>query len=167
MNEFLKTPHRYIASGAIDFASRLGGLFALAVASFAIFVNFNWRLAFWIGAVIAVIGVFARTRLRETPEFVDYKTRMKLKEEQSGSKMYTPSQDIKYDKKAILALFFGIVIHPISFYVAYMYIGEFMKNSLGMSPQDVIYHNLKLAFLGVLSSVLLLLFSRKYHPVKY
>ncbi len=67
MNEFFKTPNRYVASGIIDFAGRLGTMFALVIASFALFADFNWRLAFWIGAVIAVIGVFARIRLRETP----------------------------------------------------------------------------------------------------
>ena len=166
MNEFLKTPHRYVASGVIDIARRLGGLFALVIASFALFADFNWRLAFWIGAIIAVIGVFARTRLRETPDFADYKTRMKLKEEQSGSKMYTPSQDLKYDKKAILALFFGVIIMPFSFYISYTYIGALIKNSFGMSPQDIVNHNLKLAFFGVLGIVMLTLFSKKYHPVK-
>ena len=166
MNEFLKSPNRYVASGIIDFAARLGTMFALAVASFALFADFNWRLAFWIGAVIAVIGVFARIRLRETPEFADYKTRMKLKEEQSGSKIYTPSKNVKYDKKAILALFSSISIAPISLYVTYIYIGEFMKNSLGLSPGDVINHNLRLAFLAALASVIFVLFVRKFHPIK-
>ena len=116
--------------------------------------------------MIAVIGAFARTRLRETPDFANYQIRMKLKEEQSGSKMYTPSHNVKYDKKAILALFFGVIIMPFSFYVSYTYIGGFMKNSLGMSPQNVINHNLKLAFFGVLGIVILTLLSKKYHPVK-
>ena len=82
----------------------LGVLFALIIASFALFADFNWRLAFWIGAVIAVIGVFARTRLRETPDFADYKRRMKLKEELSESKIYTSSKKVKYDKKAVIAM---------------------------------------------------------------
>ena len=166
MNEFFKTPNRYVASGIIDFAGRLGTMFALVIASFALFADFNWRLAFWIGAVIAVIGVFARIRLRETPEFADYKTRMKLKEEQSGSKIYTPSKNVKYDKKAILALFLSISIAPIGLYVTYIYIGEFMKNSLGLSPRDVINHNLRLAFLASLASIIFVLFVRKFHPIK-
>jgi len=166
MNEFLKTPHRYVASGIIDFARYVGNFCALGVASFALFSDFNWRLAFWIGAVIALVWVFARTRLRETPDFADYKTRMKLKEEQSGSKMYTPSQDVKYDKKAILAMFFSIIVSLIGFYVAYIYIGGFMKDYLGMSPKDVINHNLKLAFFSILSPIILALLSKKYHPIK-
>jgi MFS family permease len=166
MNEFLKSPNRYVASGIIDFARRIGSLFALIIASFALFADFNWRLAFWIGAVIAVIGVFARTRLRETPDFVDYKRRMKLKEELSESKIYTSSKKVKYDKKAVIAMFFGIAIDSISFYISYIYIGIFMKNSLGMSPADVIKHNLIVAMLSSLSPIILALFSKKYHPIR-
>jgi len=166
VNEFLKTPHRYIASGIIDFARYVGNLCALAIASFALFADFNWRLAFWIGAVIAVIGVFARTKLRETPDFADYKRRMKLKEELSGSKIYTPNKNVKCDKKAVIAMFFCITISLIGFYVAYIYIGGFMKNSLGMSSKDVINHNLKLAFFSILSPIVLTLLSKKYHPIK-
>ncbi len=39
--------------------------------------GFNWRVAFWIGAGIAMIGVLARTALRETPEFADAKRQIK------------------------------------------------------------------------------------------
>ena len=166
MNEFLKSPNRYVASGIIDFARRIGSLFALIIASFALFADFNWRLAFWIGAVIAVIGVFARTRLREKPDFADYKRRMKLKEELSESKIYTSSKKVKYDKKAVIAMFFGIAIDSISFYISYIYIGIFMKNSLGMSPADVIKHNLIVAMLSSLSPIILALFSKKYHPIR-
>ncbi|WP_336886394.1 MFS transporter [Candidatus Bandiella numerosa] len=166
MNEFLKTPNRYVASGIIDFAARLGSLFALIIASFALFADFNWRVAFWIGAVIAVIGVFARIKLRETPDFVDYKRRMKLKEELSGSRIYTPNKNAKYDKKAVLAMFFGVVTMPVTFYISYIYIGGFMKTSLGISPEDVINHNLKLAFLVPLSTIIMIFFMKKYHPIR-
>jgi MHS family proline/betaine transporter-like MFS transporter len=49
---------------------------ALLIASLVTTQGFNWQLAFWIGAGIALIGSIARTRLRETPDFVDMKKRM-------------------------------------------------------------------------------------------
>ena len=104
MVEALKTPHRYIAVGIIDASGRLGGFFALLIASFALFINFDWRLAFWIGAIIALIGLFARIKLRETPEFVDYQRRMKNKNEIGGTSLL--NRKVQIDKKAILALFF-------------------------------------------------------------
>ncbi len=51
-------------------SANFGGLAALGIASLATSYGFNWRYAFLIGAVIAIVGVVARTRLREAPEFV-------------------------------------------------------------------------------------------------
>jgi MFS family permease len=62
--ETLQSPHKYIASGIVDTAARAGGLFALGVASLVLNSGFSWRYAFFAGAIIAVIGFVARTRLR-------------------------------------------------------------------------------------------------------
>ena len=77
--ETLKSPYRYIGVGIVEIGSYAGGLFALVVASFALSMGLNWRIAFWIGAAIALVGLVARTRLRESPEFVDFKRRLKIK----------------------------------------------------------------------------------------
>ena len=71
--ESLKPPYSYICTSIINIQSKVGGSFALVVAYFATSIAFEWRVAFWIGAVIAIVGIVARTKLRETPEFVDYK----------------------------------------------------------------------------------------------
>ncbi len=165
MIEALKTPHRYIAVGIVDASGRLGGFLALLVGYFALFINFDFRLAFWIGAIIALIGLFARVKLRETPEFVDYQRRIKKKNEICNTSMDLPKPPI--DKKAIIALFFGIVTVSISFYVGYVYIGNHLKLTLGMSPENIIQHNLKLAILSILSTIILTVLSKKYHPLRF
>ena len=58
MQETLKSPNRYVASGIVDAASCVGSSLALAVASIALFTNFNWRFAFYMGAGLAVFGFF-------------------------------------------------------------------------------------------------------------
>ena len=75
--ETLKSPYKYVASGIVDTASRAGGLFALGVASLVLNSDFNWRVAFFIGAGAAAVGIVARANLRETPEFANYQFRMK------------------------------------------------------------------------------------------
>ena len=71
--EILKVPYRCIASGIVVWFGRIGGFFALITASIVLSTDgINWRWAFGVGAFVAVIGVFARLRLRETPEFADY-----------------------------------------------------------------------------------------------
>jgi MFS family permease len=105
LTEILKTPHRYTCASIVGIFSNVGGLFALVVASFAISenFNFNWRYAFWIGAVIAVIGVLARTRLRETPEFANYKKRMNLIAESAPNLKKSPTIEEKVVNITILA----------------------------------------------------------------
>ena len=77
MTEITKPPVQYPAVGLIGCASRVGTVAALGVAMLVTSQGFNWRNGFWIGAAIAVVGSVARTRLRETQEFVDMKRRMK------------------------------------------------------------------------------------------
>ena len=78
VTEITTSPIQYPAVSCIAIASQIGATFALGVASLVTHFGFNWRIAFWIGACIAIIGSVARTRLRETPEFL--KKRQQIRE---------------------------------------------------------------------------------------
>jgi MFS family permease len=170
LTEVLKSPTRYVACGMVGTATRVGGLLALNVALLAVSMNFNWRLAFWIGAVIAFVGIFARMRLRETPEFVDFKRRMKNRAEQSGQDIEVIENSIVYqekvDPKTILSCILSVLIMPFYIYVTYIYLGNFMKKSLGLSSAEVISQNLKVSMCTVMLSLMTIYFVRKYHPLK-
>ncbi len=73
MTEVTKPPVQYPAVALIMTFSAIGTFSALLVASLVTSNNLNWRLAFWFGSGIAMIGVIARTTLRETPDFADAK----------------------------------------------------------------------------------------------
>ena len=73
VTEITKPPVQYVAVSLIDLAAYVGGAFAVGVAALVTIKGFDWRDAFWIGACIAVVGSVARTRLRETPEFLQKK----------------------------------------------------------------------------------------------
>ncbi|WPX97076.1 MFS transporter [Candidatus Bandiella euplotis] len=125
LTEVLKSPTRYVACGMVGTATRLGGLLALSIALLSISMNLNWRLAFWIGAVIAFVGIFARMRLRETPEFVDFKRRMKNRAEQSGQDIESLSfGQEKINPKTVLYCILSVLIMPFYIYVTYIYIWE-------------------------------------------
>ena len=68
LTESIELPARYPAVAFVSVSATLGGLFALGVAFFVTSFSLNWRLAFWGGALIAIIGAIARTYLRETPD---------------------------------------------------------------------------------------------------
>ncbi len=168
--ESFKQPQRYVYALVIYMQSYLGAFFALLVASASISLNnpLSWRLAFVVGAVIAFVGLAARTRLRETPEFVDYTRRMKMKK----AVLFFPKKDeIKYDSQKInpktvaffLLTVFGSVV---SYCATYIYASDFMKEQLGFSAEQVIHQNLKMSILSILVSFITLFFIRKHHPAK-
>ena len=79
-----KSKHRGWWASWIQFGSPFGNLTASAVTSFlmgfgtASFLSFNWRIPFLIGAIVAVIGAFARFKLMESPLFVSLRKDGKL-----------------------------------------------------------------------------------------
>ena len=84
LTEFIKPPVQYPAVATLDSFCILGGFGALCLASLVTSFGFSWRIAFLIGAGIAIVGVIGRTSLRETPEFVDAKRYLRKTLEQAN-----------------------------------------------------------------------------------
>ena len=165
LSEMLKNPYKCIFSGMIGVSSKIGGFFALAIASFALSIGLNWRIAFVVGAIIAIIGLIARTRLRETPEFVDYKRRL-IKQNISNKTQIRQYSKERIDKKFALAYFFTEFISPLCFFFAYIFLGDYMKTTLGLSPKDVINQNLKVSIIIAFSAFFISILAKKLHPVR-
>ena len=73
LTESIRPPACYPAVGFLSVACGLGTMGALGVGTLVTSLSLNWRYAFLGGALIAFVGAFARTRLRETPEFLEMK----------------------------------------------------------------------------------------------
>jgi MFS family permease len=58
--ETIQKPYRYFYVSIIPTLATTGGMLALAVATFVTQYTFNWRYAFWAGAIIALIGTIAK-----------------------------------------------------------------------------------------------------------
>ncbi|WP_342272612.1 MFS transporter [Candidatus Tisiphia endosymbiont of Parasteatoda lunata] len=84
LTETIAPPARYPAVAIISVLAALGGTAALGLASLVTSYGFNWRMAFWIGTVVALVGVIARTSLRETIEFADAKRQLKISLEKAA-----------------------------------------------------------------------------------
>ena len=84
VSEITKPPSGYVSVSFVSLASAVGGMAALGVATIATRHGFDWRIAFWIGAGIAMVGSVARTRLRETPEFLEMKNKIKVTKKNRG-----------------------------------------------------------------------------------
>ncbi|MCC8415967.1 MAG: MFS transporter [Rickettsia endosymbiont of Gnoriste bilineata] len=162
LTETIKPPQQYSAVSLLVFLSILGGAFALGIASIATSCNFNWRYAFWFGASVALIGSVARTTLREAPEFVDTKRRIKrifadINEEQDILKN-NPIWTKKVNKITTLSCFLMGCTWPVCFYLAFVYCGEILRNNFGYTAEQVIRQNVFVSvaeMLGILPLVYL------------
>ena len=162
LTETLKSPYKYIACGTINLMAKIGGFFALGIASLVLNSSFGWRYAFFYGAIIAVIGFVARIRLRETPEFANYQCRMKIIKKLD--QRYVVKERV--NKKALVGLFFNIIKTPIGFYVAYVYLGDFMKSNMGMTARQVINHNFKFSMIAIFILCCFAYLYKFIHPIK-
>jgi MFS family permease len=175
ITEITHPPLQYACVSLVVLAASLGTMFALGIASLVTQFGFNWRIAFWMGAGISVIGSLARTKLRETPEFIDMKKKIQaqiternipLQEKINiASKIKNYMYKQKVNKKDFLAYSFIECGWPFAFYLSYMYFSPILK-SFGYSTADVISQNFVLSVLTILSDSLLIYLSLKFHPLK-
>jgi MHS family proline/betaine transporter-like MFS transporter len=166
--ELIQEPRRHLALGLIDWCTMIGGMVALLVTTYVINISGNWRNAFWIGSFIAVIGSLARTRLRETPLFCNHLKEWRTKI--GGSK----KEQIKYllseykkglKDKRVLAVISLMQTNAISFYVAYIYFNLYLKNTLDLTSEYLVMHNLRTSIISVCFNLLVCLLVIKYRPL--
>lgn len=168
--EIIRPPVQYAAVALIAVIAALGGTAALGVASLVTTQGFNWRLAFWVGAGVAIVGSIARTRLRETKDFADAKLRVKKileKANQDHEKLKTnPIWNEKINKKTALCLFLIECSWPVCFYFSYIYCGNVLKNDFNLSPEQVIQQNFIVSTIQLIGWTIIIFLSYKIYPLK-
>ena len=176
LTEITKPPFRYFAGDLTSVCSALGGFAALAIASFITTAGLNWRIAFGIGSVVAVIGAIARTRLKESPDFVDM--RKKLLDAMKLAHELQPNYKININKaknyagfekpSKILQLAYFIISSawPASFYFTYIHCANILTSEFGFSSQQIINQNLLVSIIHVVSFIIFICMSLKINPIK-
>ena len=163
ITETIKTKDQYVAVSLVVLASAIGTVAALGVATLVTRSFFNWRMAFWIGAGIAVVGSFARTRLRETPDFLDMKRK---KEENFNGKKNKKTHDCpSKTNKNLLYYFFIESIYSLIFYLTFFFFNPVLK-SFGYSPSDIIFHNFILSVFAIFCHLTVIRLVVFIHPLK-
>jgi len=170
LTEFIKPPVQYPAVAALDSFCILGGFGALCIASLVTSFGFSWRMAFLIGAGIALVGAIGRTSLRETPDFIDAKRHLKITLEKANIDPKKIKNTILYKEttniKTIIAFFLLDCAGPIAFYVSYIYCANILKNSFDYSPAEIIHQNLFVAAVELFGAFMLVYLSCKIYPLK-
>lgn len=167
--ETIKPPARYPAVAGLNFAIAIGTFASLGVASLVTFGVVNWRLAFWIGALIAIIGAGARTRLRETPEFADAKKRLNITKADlnfnNNSNKSSPIIREKANQKTSIALFLLDCMWPLCFYFVYVHCGNILKNTFHYTSEQVIHQNFFVSIVQVFNCLLFVILSYRVYPL--
>lgn len=177
VTESIRRPLCYPAVAFISISSTLGAMAALGVASLVTSFLLNWRFAFWIGAIIAIVGAVARTRLRETPDFLklkDQRTRAlvaELNRDEEGNlvEMSQPERPIwkqHVSYKTLVSYFMIYCGWPLSFYLAFLYFNPILKEDFGYSSNDIIQRNFLLSIIMVISAIFWSSLSYRIHPLK-
>jgi MHS family proline/betaine transporter-like MFS transporter len=171
LTEAIPLPSKYPAVGLIYIFADLGATTALGIATLATAHGFNWRLAFWVGAGVAIIGSAARTTLRESPEFADAKRRIKnIAERVNENASFlekSPFYNQKVNKKTALAYFLIQCSSPVFFYFTFIYGAQILKNNFSYKAHEIIYYNFILAIFQLFAwSILRTYLSTKIYPLK-
>jgi len=167
--EMIDLPLRHKAVGLIGFAGVVGMVVSLIVAEIILVLGINWRIIFWIGAAIALIGSVARVTLRESPDFSDAKRRllsMFEKADKSPNLLNdNPAWKEKVSKKTSLAYFMVFCGWPFCFYFSYVYCGAILKNQFGYTKEALIEHNLIVAIFNLVGLFTFIWLTKKIHPL--
>lgn len=157
LTEITKPPASYPIVSLISCASRLGTMAALGVATAVLTLGIEWRTAFWIGAGVAVIGSAARTRLRETPEF------LKMKKVSKNKPVNFPITD-RVSFKTVIAYFLLSSGPPACLYFSYMYFPNTLKAN-GWGHEFIVKQNFLLSIIEFLSLIVVIYLSKRVAPL--
>lgn len=175
ITESVKPPLQYPLVAIITVFSAVGTSLALGVSS--IFTNVNifgteshyWRVAFFLGAIIGLVGGVARTSLREASDFANKKKMLKMKfadNKIDWDKNYL--KDTFDNEKAFLtslAYFIICCARPPCFYFIYIYCSDILKHDFGLSAGEVISHNFWVSIVDMGGLLFLAYISSKIYPL--
>lgn len=170
--ETIKPPMQYAAVTTIGVISVLGTMAALGIATLVTSYLFNWRLAFWLGSCIAVVGAVARTRLRETPDFIDFRGKSKKylaeqceTEEEKQEALRSPVFNEKVNKITSLSLFLIDLARPFLFFFVYVHCSHILKDTFGYTAEQIIKHNFIVSIIDFIGMTTLIYLSYRVYPL--
>jgi hypothetical protein len=163
-------PLAYSSVTTVAAFATLGTLLALLVATMITSFDLNWRYAFGFGMIIALIGGVARQKLRETPDFVDAKRRIKRKIDEAGinSDMIdrNPVVKEKVETKIFISLFFMECGWPVAFYIVYFYCSTILRDNFHYTPGEIIQHNFLVGIVNCVERFVLAYLAYRIYPLK-
>lgn len=163
ITESIKAPRSYFYTGLVGLFAGLGELFALFCCSMLMLLHpeDGWRYVFYLGSAIAIIGMIARTRLKETPEFLEA-TKVRKKQETKESFV----KSLAHYKKNAVAYFLICLLPPFAFFVSFIYMGNLLVEKFGYTPAQILSHNLWITIADLVTYCGILWVVKYYNPLR-
>ena len=90
---------------------------------------YGWRIPFLIAGVLGAVGLYIRTRLGDTPEFLDLRD--------SGEVSSSPLKEaVTTAWRPILQIIGLVIIHNVGFYVVFTFLPSYFTKTLEFSKTD-------------------------------
>ncbi len=163
ITETVPKPKVYFYSALVEATCSLGGLVACGIGALCLYLSpeEGWKLPFYIGSGVAVLGTIARRALKETPEFL--KAIHNRERRRTVANLY---QSIEYRNRNIPALFAMYVFTAVAFYFSWAYVPSVMVNTFGMSPNVVMTQTTIVLFVTMCVEILYGVLGVRIHPFK-
>lgn len=128
MEHFQKNKKSGFAGSLISASGGIGALFAIFLSSFLLqpyMPSWSWRIAFLIGSLLAFVGFYLRSKIRDTPDFEALSLNKSLK---------SPLAEIfvKYPLSVLCAIGIGVLQGTFIFYI-FVYENIYLTRVLGFS----------------------------------
>ncbi len=161
ITETVPKPAVYFCSALVEATCSLGGLVACGIGVICLKLSpeHGWKIPFYIGSGVAVLGTIARKTLKETPEFI--KT---LQANESRRKFFDIYSNIKIKNTNILALFAMYLFPAVAFYFALCFVPSLLVNEYGYDPSAAMLQTLVVLTSTMCLEVTYGLLGLKYNP---
>lgn len=167
LTESSKPPTQYPLVTLITVFSALGTTAALGVAAICTNGMANWRIAFFVGAGIAVIGTIARTSLKEAAEFLEKRKELTVEAKDIQWRHLNEGFLKNMSAYSISISYFLIqCARPPCFYFIYIYCADVLKKDFGYTAIDIINQNFWVSILDLGGLIFLTYLSYLIHPFK-
>lgn len=176
LTESSKPPVQYPLVSSVAVFGALGGVAALGIATMAMNENIfsntemsSWRLAFLVGAGVALVGTIARTSLKEADEFSDKKKQLETRlTENKVSKSILSEEFMKQKSpfRTSLAYFLIQCARPPGFYFVYIYCAELLRNECGYTLGEIVFDNFIVSIVDLFGLTAVTFLSYYFNPLK-
>ena len=163
ITETVPRPRVFFYSALVEATCSLGGLVACGVGAICLTLSpeTGWKLPFYIGSGIAVLGTIARKTLKETPEFI--KVLEKNVKRRKASELY---KSLDYKNKNILALFAMYLFPAVGVYFSLAFIPSILVGQFGLDANRVMAQTTLVLFITMCAEVFYGFLGLKIHPFK-